>query len=161
MFLLASGITDTKRQRALLLYTARPRVREILKQIPNTEDDNNFNMVEEKLTEYFQPQTNRSYEVCWFCQNKQNQKESLGQFHTRLRTLAQNCEFAEDNLEFEIEQQILAGGTSSRICKRALRDSKYTLKNKMLLEGRRDEISRYQSREIESTGHSDAQTHQI
>ena len=28
MLLLASGITDTKRQRALLLYTAGPRVRE-------------------------------------------------------------------------------------------------------------------------------------
>ena len=31
----------------------------------------------------------------------------------------------------------------------------------MLVDGRRDEISTYQSREIESTGHSDAQTHQI
>ena len=84
----------------------------------------------------------------------------MDQFHTRLRTLAQNCEFAEDNLEFEIEQQILVGGTPSRIRKRALRDPKYTLKD-MLVDGRRDEISTYQSREIESTGHSDAQTHQI
>ena len=31
----------------------------------------------------------------------------------------------------------------------------------MLVDGRRDEISTYQSRETESTGHSDAQTHQI
>ena len=31
----------------------------------------------------------------------------------------------------------------------------------MPVEGRRDEISTYQSQEIESTGHSDAQTHQI
>ena len=87
-------------------------------------------------------------------------KNRWDQFHTRLRTLAQNCEFAEDNLDFEIEQQILVGGTSSRIRKRALRDPKYTLKD-MLVDGRRDEISTYQSREIESTGHSDAQTHQI
>ena len=84
----------------------------------------------------------------------------MDEFHTRLQTLVQNCEFAEDNLEFEIEQQILVGGTSSRIRKRALRDLKYTLKD-MLVDGRRDEISTYQSREIESTGHSYAQTHQI
>ena len=157
MFLLASGITDTKRQRALLLYTAGPRVREIFKQIPNNGDENNFNTAKEKLTEYFQPQTHRRYEGYRFRQTKLNQEESLDQFHTRLRTLAQNCEFAEDNLEFEIEQQILVGGTSSRIRKRALRDPKNTSKE-MLVDGRHDEISTYQSREIESTGHSDAQT---
>ena len=33
MFLLASGVTDTKRQRALLLYQAGARVREIFKQL--------------------------------------------------------------------------------------------------------------------------------
>ena len=77
MFLLASGITDTKRQRALLLYTAGPRVREIFKQIPNNGDENNFNTAKEKLTEYFQPQTNRRYEVYRFRQTKQNQEESL------------------------------------------------------------------------------------
>ena len=31
----------------------------------------------------------------------------------------------------------------------------------MLVDGRRDKIDTYQSREIESTGHTDAQTHQI
>ena len=61
-----------------------------------------------------QPQTNRQYEVYRFRQTKQNQEESLDRFHTRLRTLAHNCEFAEDNLELEIEQQILVGGMSSR-----------------------------------------------
>ena len=34
MYLTASGITDTKRQRALLLYQAGPRVCEIFRQIP-------------------------------------------------------------------------------------------------------------------------------
>ena len=53
IFLLAGGITDTEHQRAVLLYNVRPRVREIFKQIPNNEDDNNFNTAKEKLTEYF------------------------------------------------------------------------------------------------------------
>ena len=106
MFLLASGITDIERQRALLLYTAGPagpRVREIFKQIPSNGDNNNFNTAKKKLAEYFQPQTYRRYEVYRFRQTKQNQEESLCQFHVRLKTLAENCEFTEDNLEFEIE----------------------------------------------------------
>ena len=41
------------------------------------------------------------------------------------------------------------GGTSSRIRKQALRDPTYDLKA-MLLDGRRDEISHYQSKEIEA-----------
>ena len=36
MFILASGITDPKRKRALLLYQAGQRVREIFRQIPDT-----------------------------------------------------------------------------------------------------------------------------
>ena len=36
MFILASGITDEKRKRALLLYQAGQRVREIFRQLPNT-----------------------------------------------------------------------------------------------------------------------------
>ena len=36
MFITASGITDVKRKRALLLYQSGPRIREIFKQIPDT-----------------------------------------------------------------------------------------------------------------------------
>ena len=117
MFLLASGITDTKRQRALLLYTARIRVREIFKQIPNKGEDNNFKTANEEPNKYFQLQTNFQKKFYRFCEAKQNQEDLLDKFHTRLQALAQNCEFAEDNLEFEIEQQILVGGTFSKICK--------------------------------------------
>ena len=52
-YYLISAITDTKRQRALLIYTVGPRVRESFKQIPNTGDNNNFktpNTFNHKLT---------------------------------------------------------------------------------------------------------------
>ena len=52
-------------------------------------------------------------------------------------------------MEFEIEQHIIIGGTSSKIRKRALRDPQFALKD-MLLEGRRDEQSTYQVKDIES-----------
>ena len=63
-----------------------------------------------------------------------------------MRTLAEPCEFT--NLDFELEEQVIIGGTSTRIRKQALRDPSYDLKA-MLLNGRRDEISKFQSAEIE------------
>ena len=66
-------------------------------------------------------------------------------FHTRLRRLAETCEL--NDVQFEIEQQIIIGGTSSKIRKRALRDPQFALKD-MSLEGRRDEQSSYQVKDI-------------
>ena len=48
----------------------------------------------------------------------------------------QTCSFTD--VDFEIEQQIITAGTSSRIRKKALRDPTYDLKA-ILLDGRRDE----------------------
>ena len=61
--------------------------------------------------------------------------------------MSETCEFAD--IEFEIEEQIIIGGNSSKIRKRALRDPAFNLKS-MLLEGRRDEQSKYQAQQIES-----------
>ena len=147
MFLLASGITDAKRKRALLFYQAGQRVREIFRQIPETGTDSDYKIAKNKLTEYFEPHKNRRYEVYRFRQAVQEPSETLDQFHTRLLTLAQTCSFTD--VDFEIEQQIITAGTSSRIRKKALRDHTYDLKA-ILLDGRRDEQSTFQARDIES-----------
>jgi hypothetical protein len=120
MFILASGITDPKRKRALLLYQAGQRVREIFRQLQDTGTESDYDTAKTKLQEYFEPQQNRRYAVYQFRQAKQEPQETLDQFHTRLRSLAQTCAFHD--VDFEIEQQIITAGTSSRIRKRALRD---------------------------------------
>ena len=147
MFILASGITDATRKRALLLYQAGPRVREIFQQLPDTGTATDYEVAKAKLQEYFEPQKNRRYEVYRFRQATQACQETLDQFHTRLRTLAQTCEFQDTT--FELEEQIIIWGTSSKIRKRALRDPGFDLKA-MLLEGRRDEQSAFQAKDIES-----------
>ncbi|CAB4027924.1 Potassium channel subfamily T member 1 [Paramuricea clavata] len=80
-------------------------------------------------------------------QAHQEAHETLDQFHTRLRTLAQTCSF--NDVDFEIEQQIITAGLSSRIRKKALRDPTYDLKS-ILLDGRRDGLGAYQARDIKS-----------
>ena len=133
MFIIASGNTDPNRKRALLLYQAGPRIREIFKQIPGTGNDDDYELAKDKLREHFEPQKNRRYEVYRFRKATQESQETLNQFHTRLRSLAETCEFAD--VEFEIELQIIIGGNSSKIRKNTLRDPSYHLKA-MLLEGR-------------------------
>ena len=54
MFTTAAGITDNTRKRILLLYQARSRA------------NNAYDTAKAKLTEYFEPQTNRRYDVYYF-----------------------------------------------------------------------------------------------
>ena len=70
-----------------------------------------------------------------FRELKQGEKESLDQFHTRLRNMAKVCDFHD--ADFEIVEQIIIGGRSSHMRKRALRDPAYTLKE-MLIDGRKE-----------------------
>ena len=58
-FLVVNGITDTKRQRAMLLSLAGPRVRDIFRQLPDTGDDADFHTALAKLNEHFDSQKNR------------------------------------------------------------------------------------------------------
>ena len=112
----------------------------------NEEPGDEYETAKAQLTAYFEPQKNRRYEVYRFRQTTQAASETLDQYHTRLRTMAQTCEFQD--VDFEVEEQIIIGGSSSRIRKRALRDPTYNLAA-MLLDGRRDESSTYQARKIE------------
>lgn len=147
MYIVASGITDNTRKRALLLYMAGARVREIFSNLTETGEDTDFKTAHDKLTEYFAPQENTRYGIYRFRQLQQNEDESLDAFSMRLRTAAENCEFGT-RLEEEMEQQIIIGGHSTKIRKKALRDTNYKLKD-MLLAGRGKEFSTYQAKEIE------------
>ena len=90
MFIMASGITDPKRKRALLLYQAGQRVREIFRQLQDTGTEADYDTVKTKLQEYFEPQQNRRYAVYRFRQAKQETHGTLDQFHTRLRIASSN-----------------------------------------------------------------------
>ncbi len=111
MYIAASGITNNTRKRALLLYQAAARVREIFAQLEDTGSADAFDTAKDKLTAYFEPQKNKRYDVYVFRKTMQEPNETLDQYHTRLRVLADPCEFAD--LDFELEEQIIIGGSSS------------------------------------------------
>ena len=100
MFLATSNITNKTRQRAILLYQAGPRVREICPRIGELSKYDDIAKAEELLTAYFEPKKNRLYEVYKFRQAKQGVSETIDQFHRRLHSISKNCEFSD--VDFEI-----------------------------------------------------------
>ena len=85
-FIVASGNTSAKRQKALLLYQAGPRIREIFAQLPDTGGEDAFDFAKQKSTKCFERQKYKRYEFYRFHEMKQGEAETLGSFHTRLRT---------------------------------------------------------------------------
>ena len=74
MFITARGIQDKKQKRALLLYQAGSRVREIFQQLADTGTNEDYEILEAKLKE---PQKNRRYEAFKFHEAKQEPIETL------------------------------------------------------------------------------------
>ncbi|CAB4042629.1 Hypothetical predicted protein [Paramuricea clavata] len=81
MYITANGITDKAKKRALLLYQAGTRVREIFRQVPDNGDDEGYDKAVKKLNEYFEPQKHRLYEAYKFREAQQDGSETLDQYY--------------------------------------------------------------------------------
>ena len=147
-FIKAANISNKTQQRALLLYQAGPEVQDIFETLANTGRDDDLDAAIKSLTEYFAPAQNTDFEIFRFRQAKQQPQETLENFHTRLRKLAQTCLFSTDSVDNEIKQQIIQGCSSSSLRKYALKTKDVKLQD-ILVKGKTDEISKEQAKEIE------------
>ena len=111
-----------------------------------------------QLNGYFNPKKNVEYEIFTFRQGRQRKEGTLDQFQTRLRQLSQNCEF--EFLDREIKSQIVQGCLSTRLHRRALRDSKMTLLD-LLMYGRSLETSELQATGMEKTSTSASEVNRL
>lgn len=154
--IVALDITQPQRKKALLLHYAGAAVQEIFETLPNPPEPTEtvegaerslYTQAVEKLSLHFNPQKNIEYETYSFRQAHQKTGETLDQFHTRLRQLADTCEFQDTNRE--IKSQIVQGCASSRLRRKALRDSSTTLTD-LLAYGRALESSETQARGMEN-----------
>ena len=145
-YLVASNIKDTGCKRALLLYQAGPEVHEIFKTLLETGDEKDYDSAVKALTTYFEPDKNKIHQTYMFHQAKQQDKETINEFHTRLRHIPKLCNFPD--VDFEIKMQIVCNGTSSRLRKKAPKEPDYSLKD-MLIDGRKSETSNAQASGLE------------
>ncbi|XP_053381714.1 uncharacterized protein LOC128549223 [Mercenaria mercenaria] len=141
--LIGLDITNEKRKRALLLHYAGEEVNDIFDTLSETGDDYKTALL--KLTEYFAPKKCTEYEVYKFRQTKQESSETIDTYHTRLRQLCENCEFAEKDKE--IKSQIIQGCQSTRLRRKALKQD-ITL-DELIQEARALELSDKHASEIE------------
>ncbi|KAK3105898.1 hypothetical protein FSP39_008092 [Pinctada imbricata] len=117
----AMDISSKKRKKALLLHYAGEDVFDIHQTLPDTSAEDGYDQSKTALTNYFQPQVNREFEVFAFRQMKQLQEETVDQFATGLRQKSKHCDFADN--DGEIKSQIIQGCTSNDLRRKALRDN--------------------------------------
>ena len=91
LFANAAGCKNDKQKRQLLLHTAGSDIQDIFYALTETGTD--YKTAAEKLSQYFAPRKNTSYNRHKFRQEKQKEGETVAQFVTRLRQLAALCDF--------------------------------------------------------------------
>ena len=98
LFLTASGIADPTQQRALLLHSAGPRVREIFRTIPDEKKGGakDYKKAMDSLTDYFLLKKNIPMARQNFLAAKPVPGERINNFFTRLSSLAEHCEHGEE-----------------------------------------------------------------
>ncbi|XP_068670524.1 uncharacterized protein [Montipora foliosa] len=143
---IAIGITDDKQKRALLLHYGGPDVDEIFETLQDVGEDKDYNKAVEKLTAYFSPQVNTTYNGNNFRQAKQKDGETLDSFHTRLRSLANTCDFADPDKE--IKEQIIVNCQSNPLRRKAPREDLYLAG--LMKAGRALELSKVQAKDVEN-----------
>ncbi|XP_028414242.1 uncharacterized protein K02A2.6-like [Dendronephthya gigantea] len=144
-YIRASGISDQKQKRAILLHLAGADVQEIFETLPDTGED--YKTALEKLNQHFNPCKNIAFERHVFRQATQRPDESIDAFVTRLRTLARTCQFSE-NLDEMLRDQVIERCASNTLRRRLLREHELTLDN-LLAIARSFELADRQAAEME------------
>lgn len=154
------NISDKKHRKAILLHYAGEEVHDIFTTLTLGQDEEDpYKQALEALDAYFVPKRNKEYDIHKFRQSKQETGETIDIFNTRLRKLAETCEF--ENIYNEIQSQIIQSCSSTRLRRRALRENEIGLKQLLLL-ARSFEISYEQATGIKNdAAHANAMKKKI
>ena len=148
ILLIAIGVADNIKKRALLLHLAGERDYEIFQGLVVAvvaEDvelavNNEYINAQTALNEYFNPKRNVEFEIYTFRLARQRADETTDSYHARLRILAKYCEFV--NLDSEIKSHIIQTFTSSRLRSRVLTEPEMTLANLLIIARAMESIGR-------------------
>ena len=132
-FLVAKGVVNDAQKKALLLHTAGIEVQELYETLTDPgpteefEEDTatDFEKTVRTLNAYFVTKLNEPYERHVFRSMAQQERETVSQFIARLRKQAQNCNFA--NPDVDIRDQVIDKCRSSELRKKLLAKEHLTL----------------------------------
>src|SRR5208282_6775102 len=108
--IIALNVTDNARKKALLLHLAGEVVFDIfdglvLPAIPDDADaavTNVYTVAKSALDAHFNPKRNVEFERYTFRSERQKNRETIDAYHSSLRNLSRNCEFANVDIEIKI-----------------------------------------------------------
>lgn len=124
-FIVVLDVKDDTRKRAMLLHYAGEGVQDVFDTLADTGEAKDYAKAKERLSEYFAPKINVTYETYKFRQAKQLAGESLDSYHTRLKQLAATCDFTDNDRE--IKTMIIQTCTCNKLRRQALQKPEMTL----------------------------------
>ena len=99
-YIKAIGVKDDERKRAMLLHLIGPRYEEEFDKLGET-TGNTFDDAVKTLTNHFIPKVNIEFEKAQFRGARQNDKETIDEYHNRLKQLALTCKFTDTAAEIK------------------------------------------------------------
>ncbi|XP_067615133.1 uncharacterized protein [Eurosta solidaginis] len=130
LYLQSEDIKDTVKQRSKLLHLGGPQLQEVIFNIPgalievDTENQSDvFNVLIEKLNDFFSPNRNSTFERHLFRSINPQEGECFNKFLLRLRHQASKCSFGETKREVEdisLKDKIIDSWASVELKKRLL-----------------------------------------
>ena len=128
-FMVANGITDAQRQKAVLITSIGPQNFSLLRSIATLQGirDKTYDELLQILTAHFSPKPSEVSQRFKFNSCVRKPGESVASFLANLRYLAEHCNFG-DSLEVMLRDRLVYGINDKSIQKRLLVESKLTYK---------------------------------
>ena len=128
LYVAATGVTDKLQKRALLLHLAGPGVREIFKTYPVEVrgDDKEFDKAVKCLSDHFKFKKNVPLARQTLLATKPNPEETINNFTTRLKTLAEHCDHGEEE-DNQVRDIVISHITNKELKSKLYRDNNPTL----------------------------------
>ncbi|XP_070532960.1 uncharacterized protein [Ptychodera flava] len=120
--MVACGITDDVRKRALLVHYAGKEVQLEIEAMTaeHKGGKNDFQKLVDALTTRYTAHVTKTYWKHLFRRSKQLPDETIDRYHSRLRMLIRKCEYIDE--DEQILTQIIENCTSKRVQRRALKE---------------------------------------
>ena len=115
--------------KAALLHLSGMEMREIYKTLK--QDDDTYETICPKLTDYFRPHKNLTYERSQFKQATQNMDECVTSYITRLMNLPLHCEF--QNQDEETKDTFVATCHDINLKRKSLKEKELTLEKSIAI----------------------------
>ncbi len=131
-FFAANGITDTGRQRSILLSEVGPATYALISSLvsPSKPGEKTFNELVDLLKVHLNPEPSEIVERYKFRTRIRRSNETVTQFVAELRSIARHCNF-KDTLNEQLRDQLVCGINEDAVQRRLLAEKKLDL-NKAL-----------------------------